>query len=291
MRSLARRVVSLIAFSPLCIQANAADKLPITLTISVPQNVTAGADIKVIAVLKNESDHTIQIARGDPYTGIIHQENGYEARRKPGVWGWGGSMGRIGLEPGTTFTEYVSLNEYDLMPGTYVVQATRPLDADGYPKSTILTSNEVTITVTPSKQEIPVGVQIKLSTSTPEVPFGAVARFKIELTNRANHEISCKQIWIGTVNLSDRLDLLDANGRWIQPRESGGPADIKSCALAPGESKEWEQDLVPSDYPKLEPGKYTAQVSTMDPDSPHSGVSHSNAVRLTMQVAPQHSPK
>ena len=96
---------------------------------------------------------------------------------------------------------------------------------------------------------------------------------------------------MGTVNLSDRLDLLDANGRWIQPMESGGPGDIKSCNLAPGESKEWEQDLIPNDYPKLEPGEYTAQVSALDPDPPHSGVSHSNNVILTIRAAPQRSSK
>ncbi len=33
-------------------------------------------------------------------------------------------------------------------------------------------------------------------------------------------------MWSGTTNLSDRLDLLDANGRWIVPTGSG-PGDMK----------------------------------------------------------------
>ena len=167
MSSLARIVTSLIAFSFLGTQANAADKLPITLTISGPQKATTGADVELTAVLKNESDHVLVAVWGVHYAVIIRQANGYEARLKPGLRGWGGSSGIFRLEPGKAFTETVSLNEYDLMPGTYVVQVTRPLNHEADSKNTILTSNEITITVAPSKQEIPVGVQIKLSTSTP----------------------------------------------------------------------------------------------------------------------------
>ncbi len=102
-------------------------KQPISLTISEADGSAAGADIKLTAVLKNEWDHKIRVWWGEHYTVIINQMNGYQARHKPGVWGWGGSSADTTLGPGERLAEYPSLNDYDLVPGTYIVQVTRPL--------------------------------------------------------------------------------------------------------------------------------------------------------------------
>jgi hypothetical protein len=276
-----------LAQTPTCADAQDGNS-SITLTISEPQKILANTEITLAVRLKNVSDHKIPIIWGEPYTAIVHQKNGYAPRHKPGVWGTGDSSAPSSIGPGETLTEYVSLNEYDLVPGTYLVQALRPLHASM--EATVLRSNEIEITVLPDRQDELGKVQVQLSSSTPVVRLGEMAKFQIQLTNRSNREISCRQMWVGTVNLSDQLDLLDAKGRWVEPRESG-PGGIKSCTLAPGKSTEWEQDLVPSDYAGLELGSFTAQVSVLDPENPNFGVLHSNVVKLTIYSASDHFSK
>jgi len=158
MRSPKRCIAALILTSSLCTSASAVSKPPITLTISGPQTIAAGEKVVIQSALKNELKLELEVVWGEVYIIQIHDKNGKELRHKPGLWGAGGSSSITGIKPGETFRELVSLDGYDLsVPGKYAVLVKRPLHIVGNSQrateSSILESNEITITVLPRKQD------------------------------------------------------------------------------------------------------------------------------------------
>jgi hypothetical protein len=154
MKRLAYRLTVPIMLALVCASANAADKLPFTLTISGPESVTVGDEIKVNAVLKNVSNQAVGVTWGVRHIVLIHDEKGDTPRPKPGLWSWAGSSGHLSLAPGQTSSQYIVVSgersEYELTkPGKYVVQLQRPMDDAGYPEGTVFESNKITIAIVP----------------------------------------------------------------------------------------------------------------------------------------------
>lgn len=152
MRSSTRSNTILILLLSFCILSSAADKPPIAVQISGPENVSQGEGVMLQVVLKNVSEHTVPLWLGDPYTVLIRDENGHEPRRNTGERN--SSSKYSFLQPGESTTELVNIgSEYDLsVPGKYVVQCRRPLN-HGDPKSPMVESNEITINVIPPKKD------------------------------------------------------------------------------------------------------------------------------------------
>jgi hypothetical protein len=154
MKRLAYRFTVPIVLSLVCASANAADKLPFTLTISGPDSVTVGDEIKINAVLRNVSNQTAGITWGVRHIVLIHDEKGDTPLPKPGLRLWAGSSGHLSLAPGQTSSQYIVVSgersEYELTrPGKYVVQLQRPMDDVGYPEGSVVESNKITITIVP----------------------------------------------------------------------------------------------------------------------------------------------
>ena len=157
---------SLVLLSLLCLPANASDNLPLTLTISGPQTVTAGNRIIVQPVVKNVSDHTIRgfWFRTD-YVVTILNEDGLELI--PGAKDWGGSTSLmpslmpIDVSPGATRSDIpVRLDlMYNLVPGKYSVQFACHVDPNDS-KSPMVKSNWITITVTRATEKPPLTLTI-----------------------------------------------------------------------------------------------------------------------------------
>ncbi len=145
---------------PAHLAATGDNNLPFTITISVTQPVfQAGKQIRVHVVLTNVSDQTIAVARSaapddaeEYYTIQVHDTSGNDAPKtdfarsgKKGVTA--GSNVIVDLEPGQKVEEDGYLNGiYDLPPGEYEVQFSRPVSYD--PNAEIVMSNKITITVT-----------------------------------------------------------------------------------------------------------------------------------------------
>jgi uncharacterized protein (DUF2141 family) len=137
-----------------------ASQQPFTITISASQQTfQADKQIRIHVVLTNVSDHTIVIAKSfapndaEEYYAIqVYDNNGNDAHKtefarsgKKHVTA--GSVIIIDLEPGQKVEEDGYLNGiYDLPPGEYKVQLSRPVSYD--PKAEIVTSNKITIIVT-----------------------------------------------------------------------------------------------------------------------------------------------
>ena len=146
-------ITLLILSSSLCMSAQRASELPLTLTITGPQTVTVGDTVTIHAILKNISKRTMSVSFGKRYTIVIHDENGKVPSRKPGVWAGSSASGDI--KPGEAAEDFLTnlSSEYDFSsPAKYVVLFSRRLD-DSDPKSPILESNEITINVTLPKKE------------------------------------------------------------------------------------------------------------------------------------------
>jgi hypothetical protein len=129
------------------VRGDSTDELPLSLTISGPQTVNVGDVVIIHAVVKNVSKRTIRVSFGKPYTVLIHNENSKEPSRKPGVWAGSSASGDV--QPGEAVEDFLTnlTSEYDLsLPGKYFVLFRRRL-YDNDPKSLILESNEITITV------------------------------------------------------------------------------------------------------------------------------------------------
>lgn len=151
------RSLTVLFFMPLvCASANAAEKPPFTLTISGPESATVGDEIKIKAVLKNISSQKVEIEWGIQHTILIHAENGEEPRPKSGIRVYAGSSGRLSFAPGQTSLQYVVLTgehgDYDLSkPGKYVVRLQRPMEDAGYPKGSMVESNQIIIAIVPKR--------------------------------------------------------------------------------------------------------------------------------------------
>jgi hypothetical protein len=142
-----RILITLLILSPLCRSSYAADRPLIAITIRGPLTIAVGDQIPIHSVLKNVSNHRIQIWLGATYTVVIHDENGKELSRKP--WLTEGSSGPTSIEPGDTAADFgTDLKGLSILsrPGRYVVQFTRPLDYADL-NSPIVESNEITISV------------------------------------------------------------------------------------------------------------------------------------------------
>jgi len=121
---------------------------PVTLTISGPSSMKEGETITIHESLTNVSRNPVVIALWRGYTAVVHDNRGIELQRKPGDWRIAGSVPLHRLMPGETVQDSNTVfgNQYELKPGRYTVEYTRPLDAND-PSSQLLESNKITINV------------------------------------------------------------------------------------------------------------------------------------------------
>ncbi len=143
------------------------------ITVSAPQTVEAGTEIRVHVVLKNISDRVFFVDTiGGPsladinFSIFIHDAMGNEIPKSklfPNGRPRAGSAGFISVQPGETLEQDAPLSYlYDMnKPGQYFVHITRSAsDASASPgphrsdprNNSIVSSNEVTITVLPAKK-------------------------------------------------------------------------------------------------------------------------------------------
>jgi hypothetical protein len=151
----AQLATSLVLLSLLCPSAFASENSPLTLTIRGHETVTVGDPVLVDATFKNISNHVIRgFWSGEEFTVSIHDESGQELKPSPVVWGRIGSPPQNDLQPGKEIWEFsVRIDgRYNLQPGRYIVQLARHTDIND-PRSPIIKSNEITITVVASAKQ------------------------------------------------------------------------------------------------------------------------------------------
>lgn len=276
-------VAALVASPSLCMSANAADELPLTLTISGPQTVTVGDTVIIHAVLKNVSKRTIEFSFGKPYTVLIHDENGEELRRKPGISGWAGSSALGEIKPGDASEDFLtSLSKYDLsVPGKYFVIFKRRLNPSD-PESYILQSNEITINVTARKKDEQSNaaddLPIVLMISGPQtIAVGDQVVIRARFKNVSGHRI---QIWLGKPYT---LVVHDENGRELSRKPLLTSGSSSAASVEPGDIlTDFGTDI--RGLPVLSvPGKYVLQFTRpLDYEDPKSAIVESNEITITM---------
>jgi hypothetical protein len=272
--------------------------LPVTLTISGPESVTVGDEIRITAVLKNVSARMAAIWSGDPYTTIIHDEHGNVPPVKPGDWLWTGSGGEARIEPEKTFTEYVGVKEYDLVPGKYIVQVKRALrDSADYPKNSILESNEITITVVPKQ---PVGAADAAAQETKPALQLILSPDHITVTPDSNFKLSIKWInnshetvWCNTAMSSSGIDevytydIRTNDGKPVPrvPEKEKPSLEMgNDCAIMPGQSMDMSLPGLMGAFEMKRPGAYTVHVSRPDGSHPGRMLGTSNIVKVTVKA-------
>jgi hypothetical protein len=266
---------------------NAADQIPLTLTISGPQTVTVGDTIIFHEVLTNVSNHPIAISLGMQYTILIREENGKEVSHKSGNWAFIGNSYPGLIEPGKTISDHPTAlgDEYELKPGRYVVRYQRSIDDDD-PKSPILQSNEITITVLSKKpdaaqepkpaQSVAEQIPLTFTIIGPQtVSAGDKIIIHVLQKNVSNHPIQIVVWWAYDVIIHDE--------RGKEPRKLGlsGGSSVDGY-LEPGETFP-EDRILSSQYDLSVPGKYVVQLQRhLDYADSKSPIVKSNEITITV---------
>ena len=163
------------------------------------------------------------------YTILIRDANGKEVSHKPGNWAFIGNSYPGLIEPGQTISDHPTAvgDEYEMEPGRYVVRYQRPLDNND-PKSPVLQSNEITITVVPKKpnaaqeskpaQIAAVQIPLTFTISGPQtVSVGDKIIIHVVQKNVSNHPIQIVVWWAYDVIIHDE--------RGKEPRKLGSRVD------------------------------------------------------------------
>lgn len=131
--------------------ASAQTAAPFTLRISGPETVAVGQPVPVRVLLQNTSDHPIGVVEPiimDDLVLSIQGPSGQEPpRKRPG----GGSRGFGSIRPSEVLDDVLRVDFlYDLgQPGRYTLQLKRPIAEDHNDKDGLVSSNVITLTVSP----------------------------------------------------------------------------------------------------------------------------------------------
>jgi len=284
-----------------CASAHSQQKPPLTITISGPRTIPAGSDLTIHIVTTNVSDQSVQICSASEQAGTvevyykvaIHDEKGEE----PPITDFGrrAKTSYVVQENARTLCEWppnwtlaysmAVSKQYDLSkPGKYIVQVTRAA-SDLSPNSTVVKSNELTVTVVPKQPDaLPFTLTIEGPASVTAAEASAAAgpgnpiRVDAELRNISHHAVVI--VW-GTLYI---VRIHTEDGQQARPR-SGlvNGESLKYVSLAPGQTS-YQPVAVSTEYDLTKPGDYIVQLLRPMDDAgyPEGSVVESNEWIITV---------
>jgi hypothetical protein len=155
MNAMRRWRISALMLAGAVATASGQTSAPFILRISGPGTVAPGQPVLLRVLLQNTSDHVISLM-GPNATLVdgsalsIYSPSGQEVPRKDEGWVFSGGISRTG--PGEVSDEVlrVDSSSYDLSePGRYTLQLKRPIAEDRSGRDGFISSNVITVTVSP----------------------------------------------------------------------------------------------------------------------------------------------
>ncbi len=267
-----------------------------TLENSVDQTVNAGAPLGLLIRKTNTSNHEIikWPETGGPFGDLFDLRDGsghlLEPRKSNEVVTTSDGEGRIigtkdmVLQPGESKVDFAPLSLwYDMnQPGTYTIQVSSHITND--PKSDIVKSNTITITVLPAESKPMAEIEpaegsipsadepspettkqpfsIKINAGHSHVKVGDPVYVGIEMRNTSDHEIDCTAMTGNNgIDGNFQYEILDDNGD-PAPKIAAGKTfpEAIPCTLKP-ENNYSTGGEISRIFDFSRPGKYTIQLS------------------------------
>jgi hypothetical protein len=278
--------------------ASAQTPAPFTLRISGPGTVAAGQPVQVRVLLQNTSDHPISVEVPnmillDGSALSIQGPTGQYLPRKKG--GWGGSMGWRGVNPGDVWDDVLRVDSfYDLsQPGKYTLQLKRPIAEDRSDKDGLVSSNVITVTVSPDA--VKPSAPLALTLSGPETfASGSDVSLKVLAKNVSDQDVFLVTDPDGSVANSScgvHNVVRPPNGfQFGQTLAHDGPKIVQT--ISPGATLEAKLDKKAMGF-KAEwtpPAPYQLQLICSFPGYSENDRSVSNAFTMDVTPAPAGGP-
>jgi hypothetical protein len=180
------------------------------------------------------------------------------------------------LKPGESTEDITRLSEdYDLPPGTYVIQLSRKVSSDA--NAGVVKSNTVTVRIVPERFSIEIGA------ANPAVKAGSPISLTVRITNASDREMMVHWSPNGSPDPGYIYLCYNSAGRtFVRDHATmGSMGDQPITSLKPGKTHE---EVVPisSACDLSQPGEYLIQLSRIDPDDPNRHVVKSNTITVTV---------